>query len=219
MALERYVGGEESQDFQIAGVLGEELEGAALRVAGFPKSGEALEESRNPFDVSSLDGIGEVGEFDSQEAADLAQILDCPAGGGGSEFLVNGVDIGAKLHQELGELAVSAKGRVVKRRGSVPVSLVDESRVTLNDSPDICCHTGFCRLNQPVERSHWGTSRLAIAMTLEDSTCSCQVRLQRSSLSGSIRRFSRDSRPRLSMITKTAFATNRRVKATIFIIS
>ena len=102
MALERYVGGEEAQDFQIAGVLGQELEGAALRVAGFPKGGEALEESGNPFDLSSLDGVGKVGEFDSQESAYLAQVLDCPACGGGAEFLVNGVDIRSKLYKELG---------------------------------------------------------------------------------------------------------------------
>ena len=59
-------------------LIGKQFEAIAMCVPGLAKAGEAVEKSCDPFDIASPDRISKVIEFNGQEAAHFAEILNRP---------------------------------------------------------------------------------------------------------------------------------------------
>src|ERR1700728_3394342 len=89
---------EQLRDFRIAGLLGKQLERSPLGVTNSTKTGETLQESRNPIDIASTYCVGEVIQFNSEEPAQLPQIFDCPACRGRAVLAISRIDLRAVLH-------------------------------------------------------------------------------------------------------------------------
>src|SRR5262245_17306862 len=78
-------------DLSIARFSRKLLKWSSVRVACLAKRGKPFQESRNPPDVSMLNGIGKVVKLNGQVSTHLAQILDCPPCRRSAELTVDGV--------------------------------------------------------------------------------------------------------------------------------
>src|ERR1035441_1274451 len=117
----------------MATLLREHLERCSVRVAPSSKRREPLQKSRNPLDVTALDRITKIIQFNRQESTHLPQIFDRPPRRCRAEFAVCCVDVRALLHQRPYDIAMSAKCRMMKRRGAESILLVDELAMPLNN--------------------------------------------------------------------------------------
>jgi hypothetical protein len=87
----------------------------------------------------------------------------------GAELTIGSVNLRAVLNQKLSDKTVSTPRCVVKCGCSEFVFVVDDFRVSLNNSADVFQCANFCRLDQVFELTH-GVPRHAIAMILENSS-------------------------------------------------
>ncbi len=129
-------------------------EGRSLGVRHSPKTGETLEESRNPLDVPASDCISEVVQLNPQESTHLPQIFDRPSCGCSAELGVSCVDVRAMFHQRMDDVAMPAKCRVVKGRSAGWIPLVDKFRMAVGDLSHIRNVATLRGLNELLEVVH-----------------------------------------------------------------
>src|SRR5256885_2079637 len=90
-----------------------------------------------PPDISKLNGISKVCEFNGKVATPLPQILDCPTGWRGTEPAVSAVDFCASVEQQLDDFAKSIKRRVVKSGCARFVVCTHKFAVFVQNRPDL----------------------------------------------------------------------------------
>jgi hypothetical protein len=101
-----------------------------------------------------LDCKAKVIQFNPQESAHLSQVFNRPPRRRRAEFAVRRVDVRALLHQCSNDIAMSAKGRMVKRGSAQLVFLVDKLRLPLRNGSNIRYVTTFCGLDEFLEVTH-----------------------------------------------------------------
>jgi hypothetical protein len=110
--------------------------GSSVCVARVAERGEPFEEPCNPTDIAYLDGVGQIGELNSQEPSHFTQVLDRPASRSRAELVIGAIDVCAPFEQQLNHLALSIERRVMKGRGARFVWLIRESRIGVKNRSD-----------------------------------------------------------------------------------
>ena len=96
-----------------------------------------MQVARDPLHIATRDGIRKILQLDAKEATHLAEIFDRPTSRSSAEAIVARVDIGAVLHQQLRERAVSAESGMMKRGGAQFIAPMKEFRMGLQDPGDL----------------------------------------------------------------------------------
>ena len=92
------LGTKQFRDLLISGLLSKQLERCPLGVTRFAQSWEPMQETSNPFDVASSDGMCQVVQFNGEESTHFSQVFNRPAHGSCPELTVSGINIRASSH-------------------------------------------------------------------------------------------------------------------------
>ena len=127
---------EKSCDFRSAKFSCKLSKRRAVCIRAMAKSGKAFEKSCDPPHISMLDSVGDVAQFNRQVTASLPKVLDCPTRWRGAELAVCFVDLRAPLKQQLDNLSMSVKRRVMQSCRARLVSLMHEFAISVQDLAD-----------------------------------------------------------------------------------
>ena len=151
----------------MAGLLSQRSERSPVRVRRLAKRRKAAQKSCDPFEVSPLNGMGEIFQFDAQESAHLSQIFNGPTSGRCPKPRVLSIDVSASTHQFLHHSAMPGEGRIVKGGGASCIPLIDKISVRIEDGSSRREITALCGVNQGLQFVHETPAQLVSSLHRE----------------------------------------------------